>query len=125
MNIKLVPTGLEILSKLDNHNDPEAFIFGLIPNETNLRNESEVLSVTSSANAYVNKNLVILAQKAQIDKHIHFHTSRHTWATRMLRRGMRIEHVSKLLGHKSIRTTQVYAKIVSADLDAAIDKFND
>ena len=125
MNIKLGPTGLEILSKLDNHNDPEAFIFGLIPNETNLRNESEVLSVTSSANAYVNKNLVILAQKAQIDKHIHFHTSRHTWATRMLRRGMRIEHVSKLLGHKSIRTTQVYAKIVSADLDAAIDKFND
>ncbi len=38
---------------------------------------------------------------------------------------MRIEYVSKLMGHNSIRTTQVYAKIVNADLDKAMDDFNE
>jgi len=37
---------------------------------------------------------------------------------------MRIEYVSKLMGHNSIRTTQVYAKIVNADLDKAMEVFD-
>ena len=60
---------------------------------------------------------------AETDKKIHFHTSRHTFATRALKKGMRIEYVSKLLGHSSIKTTQVYAKIVNKDLDDAMDEF--
>ena len=52
------------------------------------------------------------------------HTSRHTWATRALKKGMRIEYVSKLMGHASIRTTQVYAKIVNEDLDKAMEVFD-
>jgi hypothetical protein len=37
---------------------------------------------------------------------------------------MRIEYVSKLMGHSSIKTTQVYAKIVNADLDQAMKDFD-
>ena len=37
---------------------------------------------------------------------------------------MRIEYVSKLMGHASIKTTQVYAKIVNADLDKAMEVFD-
>jgi hypothetical protein len=37
---------------------------------------------------------------------------------------MRIEYVSKLMGHASIKTTQVYAKIVNEELDKAMDVFN-
>lgn len=37
---------------------------------------------------------------------------------------MRIEHISKLLGHSNIKTTQIYAKIVNEALDKAKDVFN-
>ncbi len=125
MSVKLGGTSLEILDRLPKTNDQDSFLFGLLPDGVDIKDDYRLLSVISSANAYMNKNLGIIAKKAGIEKHLHFHMSRHTWATRMLRRGMRMEHISKLLGHKSIRTTQVYAKIVNADLDEAIDKFND
>ena len=52
-----------------------------------------------------------------------FHLARHTFATNALNNGMRIEHVSKLLDHTNIGTTQIYAKIVSQELDDAVDKY--
>ena len=44
-----------------------------------------------------------------------------SYATRALNRGMRIEHVSKILDHSNISTTQIYAKIVNNELDKAMD----
>jgi len=38
---------------------------------------------------------------------------------------MRIEYVSRLMGHASIRTTQIYAKIVNEDLDRAMGVFDE
>ena len=38
---------------------------------------------------------------------------------------MRIEHVSKLMDHSDIRTTQIYAKILNEELDKAVDQFID
>ena len=52
-------------------------------------------------------------------------TSRHSFATRALSKGMKIHHVSKLLGHASVKTTEVYAKIVNKDLDDAMDIFDE
>jgi len=49
---------------------------------------------------------------AKIDKHITYHCSRHTYATMLLSLGANLYVVSKLLGHKSIRMTEIYAKIV-------------
>ena len=43
-----------------------------------------------------------------------FHLARHTFATLMLAKGAPVESVSKMLGHKSIRTTQIYARIVNS-----------
>lgn len=51
-------------------------------------------------------------QKAGIQKHITYHCSRHTAATMLLTLGADLYTVSKILGHRSIRMTEVYAKIV-------------
>ena len=81
--------------------------------------QKQIMSKTALCNA----QLKTLAKKAGISKNLTFHISRHTFATRALRKGIRIEYVSKLLGHADIKTTQVYAKIVNKDLDAAMEVF--
>ena len=67
-----------------------------------------------------NMALLMWATKAKIEKHITFHTSRHTFATLALTKGADLFTVSKLLGHKDISTTQIYAKIVNEKLDEAM-----
>ena len=55
---------------------------------------------------------------------ITFHQSRHTFATLSLALGIDLYTVCKLLGHKNIISTQVYAKIIDASKRQAIDRFN-
>lgn len=59
----------------------------------------------------VNRHLKEIAEICGIKKHITFHKSRHTFATLALSKGVSLESVSKMLGHKDIQTTQIYAKI--------------
>lgn len=61
-------------------------------------------------------------KSAGIDKHITFHCARHTFAVMMLDLGVDLYTVSKLLGHKSIETTQVYAKILDKNKKAAVER---
>lgn len=62
--------------------------------------------------AWHNIKLQQWMMKAGISKTITFHCSRHTYATLQLTLGTDIYTVSKLLGHKDLKTTQVYAKII-------------
>lgn len=68
----------------------------------------------------VNDTLQHWAKVAGITKHISFHTARHTHATMMLTLGADLYTVSKLLGHKNIATTQIYARIVDKKKEEAI-----
>lgn len=56
---------------------------------------------------------------------ITFHSARHTFATTItLSQGMAIETISKLLGHKNIRTTQIYATITHSKLDGDMERLS-
>ena len=62
--------------------------------------------------AYENKHLYQWIGAAGITKNITFHCFRHTFATLQLSHGTDIYTVSKMLGHRELKTTQIYAKIV-------------
>ncbi len=75
------------------------------------------------SNQKMNAYLKEIADLCKINKNLTFHLARHTFATTVtLTNGVPIESVSKMLGHKSLRTTQHYAKIidkkVSEDMNA-------
>lgn len=72
--------------------------------------------------AYHNKHLFQWIGAAGISKDITFHCFRHTYATLQLFKGTDIYTVSKLLGHKDLKTTQVYTKIVDEAKRKAADK---
>lgn len=64
-----------------------------------------------SDNSNVNKRLRILGQMAGLDRPFSFHTARHTNATLLIYKGVNITTVQKLLGHKNVKTTQIYANV--------------
>jgi integrase/recombinase XerD len=125
-SIKLPNKAIEIVNKYQTENSKATdFIFPMLPKDVNLNDPQTSYTEISSATAYINKNLKILAEKAEIEKPLSFHISRHTWATRALKKGISIDKVSKILGHAQLRETQIYAKIVNEELDKAMDVFND
>lgn len=74
-------------------------------------NQRKLLPVMS--NQKMNEYLKEIAGRCDINKKMSFHTARHTFATTVtLTNGVPIETVSKMLGHKTLRTTQQYAKIL-------------
>ena len=77
----------------------------------------------------MNDYLKEIAAVCEIEKNITFHIARHSFATTItLQNDVPIESVSKMLGHKSIRTTQHYAKVldkkVSNDMALLKEKMN-
>ena len=74
------------------------------------------------ADQTLNSNLKTIANVTGITKKLTTHVGRHTFATWMLRNGVPIEHVSKMLGHRKITQTQRYAKLLPMDVYGQFDK---
>jgi Site-specific recombinase XerD len=74
------------------------------------------------SNQKVNTYLKEIADLCGIEKNLTFHLARHSAASLALSNGMPIESVSKMLGHKNIRTTQLYAKITDIKLAQDMDE---
>lgn len=73
-------------------------------------------------NSNVNKELIIISRLAGLSKKISFHTARHTNATLLIYNGVNITTVQKLLGHKSVKTTQVYTNIMDMTIVHDLEK---
>ena len=72
-------------------------------------------------NSDYNKCLKILGVAVGIETRLHSHLARHTFATRMLRMGVKIENLSKMLGHTNITQTQKYAKVMAQSVHDDFD----
>ena len=83
------------------------------------KDEGKVFTLPNKAT--IAKYLAIWGKNAGISSRLTFHVSRHTNATLMLYFGADIYTVSKLLGHTSVKTTQIYAKIVDESKRKAVN----
>ncbi|WP_026914925.1 site-specific integrase [Christiangramia portivictoriae] len=111
-NIPLLPTAIQIIKKYSFERKP-------------LKNDQLLPILTNQKmNAYLKE----IADLCEIEKNLTFHLARHTFATTVtLLNGVPIESVSKMLGHKNLKTTQHYAKIldqkVSEDMNALRSRY--
>ena len=71
-----------------------------------------------------NHMLKAVGAMAHISTRMHSHLARHTFATYMLRHGVRIENVSKMLGHTNITQTQRYAKVLAESVHEDYERIN-
>lgn len=111
--IPILPVTQMIIDKYENH--------------PLCHNKDKLLPILS--NQKMNAYLKEIASVCEIEKELTFHIARHTFATTVtLTNGVPIESVSKMLGHKNLRTTQHYAKVldrkVSEDMKILKDKFS-
>lgn len=75
-------------------------------------------------NQKTNRILKRIIQRIGLKKKITFHSARHTCATLLLYKGVSITTVQKLLGHKSVKTTQIYAEITDQTIEKDLKKSN-
>ena len=75
-----------------------------------------------NSNARYNSYLKELAIICNIARELNTHLDRHTFADIMLNSGVLLEDVSKMLGHKSVRTTQRYAKVRKSRISRNMEK---
>ncbi len=123
--IKLPTRAREILEKYaDSEGGDNGFIFPFMRKHEELDDPERIYSKLNSKSGKINVLLKTLGEQAEIPHKLTFHLSRHTWATRALRKGMRMEYVSKNMGHADLRTTQIYAKIIQEEADNAMDVFD-
>lgn len=74
-------------------------------------------------NSHFNRSLRSAAQKLGCSKRLHCHLARHTFATTCITLGIPLPATSKLLGHRNLDTTLIYAKYVDTFLDKEMRKF--
>lgn len=84
------------------------------------RGAEELVFDKMPARSMIGSIIKVWTARAGIRKHITFHSARHTFATMMLTLGTDLYTVSKLLGHRDIKTTEIYAKIVDKGKQEAV-----
>ena len=88
------------------------YVSSLLPPAVNVLEKYDY-EIPQMSNAAYNFHLKELQKMAGIKTRMHSHLARHTFATFMLRNGVKIENVSKMLGHTNITQTQRYAKVLA------------
>lgn len=105
-NIELTGEALEIIGR---YPERGKYLFPYLERETDIYNG------ISKATALINKGLKSIAEMAGIDKRLTTHISRHSFAKLANSAKVDVPTIQKMLGHSSIRTTQIYLGEISDD----------
>ena len=122
---KIGKVAIDILNKyIKEDAQPDDYIFPIITDKKSYNKSEEIrYFISQRENHSANFQLNRMGKMLKLPFPLSFHLSRHSFATNALNNGMRIEHVSKLMDHTDISTTQIYAKIISEELDKAVDNY--
>lgn len=100
---------------------PEDFIFPLLKNDEDYSDAEYLRKQLESKAASINGDLKKLAESAKINKRLHFHSSRHSFANIARIKKADLYSISKALGHKSLKVTEMYmASFDEVALDATM-----
>ena len=69
---------------------------------------------------YVSKKFKVAVRDSGLNDNIHFHALRHSFASRLIQKGVSLFVVKELLGHEDIKTTQIYSHLQTQNLEEAI-----
>ena len=89
-----------------------AYVSDLLPQAVEVL-ERYNMQVPKINNVQYNQSLKVIQQALGINTRLHSHLARHTFATRALAMGVKIQNVSKMLGHTNTRQTERYAKVLA------------
>ena len=107
--VPLAEEALKILEKWKGKH--KVFMFGLLPDNFDLKDEEALRIRRNSITATINKSLRRISEIAQLDKKVTCHMARHSWAVNALEQGMPMTMISELMGHTSVEVTaKVYAR---------------
>ena len=122
LNNPVIPNAFKMLEEYKNAKYDSDYVFPVLDKgRFDLNSKIGKSKAISSANASCNRFIKIIAKSAEINKNVHFHISRHTFATLALSSGVDIFYVQKLLGHSKIKSTQIYTKIIDTDLKKVVN----
>jgi integrase len=113
MSVEILDTAKEMINRLrsnqDSHPDSPDYLFDILSSDKK-RTDERAYREYQSALRQFNNRLKDLARALRLKSPVTSYTLRHSWATTAKYRGVSIEMISESLGHKSIKTTQIYLK---------------
>lgn len=128
MSVELLESAAAIVSQLRNTHstalsDHPDYLFYILSGKNKRNEEAGYIEYQSTLRRF-NNDLKILAKRLRIHSSVTSYTFRHSWATTAKYRGASIEMISESLGHKSIKTTQIYLKGFNLNDRTKINKLN-
>ena len=113
MSVEILDTAKEMINRLrsnqDSHPDSPDYLFDILSSDKKRTDERAYREYQSALRRF-NNRLKDLARVLRLKSPVTSYTLRHSWATTAKYRGVSIEMISESLGHKSIKTTQIYLK---------------
>ena len=113
MSVEILDTAKEMINRLrsnqDSHPDSPDYLFDILRSDKKRTDERAYREYQSALRRF-NNRLKDLARALRLKSPVTSYTLRHSWATTAKYRGVSIEMISESLGHKSIKTTQIYLK---------------
>lgn len=127
MCVEVLDTAKELMLNLRNPSEPHIgcpdYLFDILRGDKNRKEENAYREYQTVLRQF-NNHLKCLAKTLGVRSPVTSYTLRHSWATTAKYRGVPIEKISELLGHKSIKTTQIYLKGFELEELTKINKMN-